>query len=225
MCQRASKGKHVARCKARYVRSYLVTSGDLGHTVRVTVLASNAWGTSSATSTATAVIARASSSPSTPAPTPAPVSPSPPTPVTGTSGPFGLYLSGDHLINSEGQIVELHGVNRAGPVYMCIQGNGIFDGGGPANSSGLVLSQTAASVAALAAWHINIVRIPLNEDCWLGINAAGIANWSEDSGQNYIDAIVDYVDLLHRVRHLRRAVVGLGRPRRPAGDLSARRAR
>ena len=195
VCQRAAKGKHLAPCKTRDVRSYLVTSADLGHTVRLTVLASNAWGTSSATSRATALIAKVGSPPSTLAPTPVP-SP-PPALMGGTSAPFGLYVSGDQLINSAGQPVQLHGVNRAGTVYMCIQGDGIFDGGGP-NSSGLTVSQTAADVAAMAAWHINIVRIPLNEDCWLGINGSGIANWSEDSGQNYIDAIVDYVDLLHR---------------------------
>ena len=28
----------------------------------------------------------------------------------------------------------------------------------------------AASIAAMKAWHINAVRVPLNEDCWLGIN-------------------------------------------------------
>ena len=29
-----------------------------------------------------------------------------------------------------------------------------------------------ASIEAMVAWHINAVRIPLNEDCWLGINGA-----------------------------------------------------
>ena len=194
VCKRAGMEKHAAPCKARYVRSYLVTTGDLGHTVRVTVLASNAYGTSSATSRATRVIARTGTRAPTPAPTPAP---SPRPPAGGTSAPFGLRVSGDHLVNSAGETVDLHGVNRSGTEYMCIRGDGIFDGGGP-NSSGLTVSQTAADVAAMAAWHINIVRIPLNEDCWLGINGSGIANWSEDSGQDYIDAIVDYVDLLHQ---------------------------
>jgi hypothetical protein len=41
-------------------------------------------------------------------------------------------------------------------------------------------------------WGINAVRIPLNEDCWLGINGVSPAY----SGANYQQAIVAYVDLL-----------------------------
>jgi endoglucanase len=48
-------------------------------------------------------------------------------------------------------------------------------------------------VHAIAAWHTNIVRVPLNEDCWLGINGAAPAY----SGANYQAAIVNYVNLLH----------------------------
>ena len=52
-----------------------------------------------------------------------------------------------------------HGVNRSGTEYACVQGWGLFDG-----------PNTAQSVAAIARWHVNIVRVLLNEDCWLGIN-------------------------------------------------------
>ncbi len=43
----------------------------------------------------------------------------------------------------------------------------------------------------MAAWHINAVRIPLNEDCWLGINGAptDVAAYREE--------IWDYVEQLH----------------------------
>ena len=58
-----------------------------------------------------------------------------------------------------GQPVILRGVNRSGTEYACIQGLGIFDG--PSDE---------ASVRAIAAWHVNFVRVLLNEDCWLGIN-------------------------------------------------------
>jgi endoglucanase len=95
----------------------------------------------------------------------------------------GLRVSGDELVAGNGSVVHLHGVNDSGTEYACIQGWGIFNG-----------PSTAASVAAMAGWHINMVRIPLNEDCWLGINGVNPAY----SGQKYISAIVNYVNLLHQ---------------------------
>jgi endoglucanase len=94
----------------------------------------------------------------------------------------GLHVSGAEL-KAGNQPVSLRGVNRSGTEYACIQGFGIFDG--PSDE---------ASVVAIASWHVNFVRILLNEDCWLGINHAK----PELSGRNYRQAIVDYVNLLHR---------------------------
>lgn len=45
----------------------------------------------------------------------------------------------------------------------------------------------------MATWNVNIVRIPLNEDCWLGINGVNAAY----SGATYQQAIMSYVNLLH----------------------------
>src|SRR2546427_9873851 len=75
------------------------------------------------------------------------------------ASPLSISVSGNHLINGSGQTIRLLGVNRSGTEYACIQGWGLFDG-----------PSDATSVAAMAAWHINAVRIPLNEDCWLNIN-------------------------------------------------------
>ena len=47
---------------------------------------------------------------------------------------------------------------------------------------------------AIADWHVDIVRIPINEDCWLGINGVK----PRYAGANYRRAIVSYVRLLHR---------------------------
>jgi endoglucanase len=112
----------------------------------------------------------------TPSPTPGPG----PTP---TPGSLAISVSGNHLVNASGQTVVLRGVNRSGTEYACIQGWGIFDG--PAD---------AASVQAIASWNTNIVRVLLNEDCWLGINGVP----SQDSGANYRTAIEQYVNLLHQ---------------------------
>jgi hypothetical protein len=46
-----------------------------------------------------------------------------------------------------------------GAEFACVQGWGIFDG--PTDNT---------SIAAIKSWNINVIRIPLNEDCWLGIN-------------------------------------------------------
>ncbi len=94
----------------------------------------------------------------------------------------GLGVSGSNL-QAGGKRVVLRGVNRSGTEYACIQGFGIFDG-----PSG------ATSVSAIASWHVNFVRVLLNEDCWLGL--AGVK--SRYSGRNYRKAIVNYVQLLHR---------------------------
>ena len=95
----------------------------------------------------------------------------------------GLHVSGNRLLNGHDQPVALHGVNRSGTEYACIQGWGLFDG-----------PNSAASVRALASWHINFVRVLLNEDCWLGINGVKGAY----AGVNYRRAILRYVKLLHR---------------------------
>ena len=94
-----------------------------------------------------------------------------------------LSVSGNHLVDVNQQPVRFLGVNLSGPEYACVQGWGIFDG-----------PSDAASVQAIASWHVNAVRVLLNEDCWLGINGVSAAY----SGSNYQQAIVNYVNLLHQ---------------------------
>ena len=65
---------------------------------------------------------------------------------------------------------------------MCVLGLGIFDG-----------PTDAASIAAMKTWHINSVRVPLNEDCWLGINGIDPAY----SGAAYRAALGKYVAQLN----------------------------
>jgi len=103
-------------------------------------------------------------------------------PPVAASSP-GIAASGPFLVSATGEALRLAGVNRSGTEYACVQGHGIFDG-----------PSDAASIAAMAAWHVNSVRVPLNEDCWLGINGVPAAY----SGVAYQAAIAQYVELLHQ---------------------------
>ena len=98
------------------------------------------------------------------------------------TGPPSVQVQGNRLIDS-GRAVRLRGVNRSGLEYACAQGWGFFDG-----------PSDAASVQAIASWSANVVRVPLNETCWLGINGVNPTY----SGANYRRAVADYVTLLNR---------------------------
>jgi hypothetical protein len=100
---------------------------------------------------------------------------------------LAVSVSGNHLVDGAGAPLVLHGVNRSGTEYACIGGWGIFDG--PSN---------AASVQAIASWHVNVVRVPLNEACWLNTHLPSKANNPAYLGANYQNAIVNYVNLLHQ---------------------------
>jgi len=96
-----------------------------------------------------------------------------------------LKVVGNQLVDLRGnppQPIRLRGVNRAGTEYACIQGWGIFDG-----------PSDFASIQAIASWQTNAVRVPLNEDCWLGINGVKAAY----AGVNYQQAIASYVTFLN----------------------------
>jgi endoglucanase len=87
------------------------------------------------------------------------------------AAPVVVRVVGNHLVNARGQLTRLLGVDRSGTEYACEQGWGIFDG-----------PSTNASIAAIARWHANAVRVPLNEGCWLGLFTT--ANDPADDGRN-----------------------------------------
>jgi hypothetical protein len=72
-------------------------------------------------------------------------------------------VKGNTLVDEAGNVVQLRGVNRMGTDYACIVGGGFGIFSGP--------DTTGANAATLNAmsngWHIDAVRTPLNEDCWL----------------------------------------------------------
>jgi endoglucanase len=110
----------------------------------------------------------------------APLSAAPSKP--GTADPW-IGVRGNHLVDGSGNEVRLLGVNRSSADYECVKGHGIFEG--PTDWS---------SIRAMKSWHINAVRLPLNESCWLGINGVDPSL----SGMAYRAAIGAYVRDLER---------------------------
>jgi endoglucanase len=109
-------------------------------------------------------------------------------PITvATSGGTGgaapqLHVSGNKIVSSTGATVTLHGVNRSGGEFSCVQGNGIWDG-----------PMDQASVTAIKSWGVKVVRVPLNDACW---NAESYVT-AADAGTAYQTAVKQYVSLLN----------------------------
>lgn len=93
-----------------------------------------------------------------------------------------VRVVGNHLVGASGKQLRLLGVDRSGTETACIQGRSIL--GGPSD---------LASVDAMKSWHIDAVRLPLNEDCWLGLNGVP----PRFGGRAYRHAIEGYVHLLN----------------------------
>ncbi len=94
-------------------------------------------------------------------------------------------MLGNQLVDDAGAPVVLHGVNRSGSEYMCIDGWGIFDG--PTDQ---------ASIDAMKVWNVNAVRVPLNSACWLDIVHQFGSHDVAYAGQAYQDAITQFVERL-----------------------------
>lgn len=99
------------------------------------------------------------------------------------TSPLAVHVAGNQLLDGASQPHRLLGVNRSGTEYACMQGIGFF--AGPSDKR---------AISAMTAWRINTVRLPLNEDCWLGINSGS----SRHSGRAYRAAIRAYVARLHK---------------------------
>ncbi len=90
-----------------------------------------------------------------------------------------LHVQGNKIVTAKGEPYRLLGVDRSSGEFACVQGKGMWDGG--------PVDQT--SVNAMKTWNIHALRIPLNEECWLGTNGS-------PSGAAYQQQVKDYVNLL-----------------------------
>ncbi|MDP9000966.1 MAG: glycoside hydrolase family 5 protein [Myxococcota bacterium] len=105
-------------------------------------------------------------------------------------GPQLLSVVGNQLMTG-GKPVRLIGMNYPGPEYMCLGGstNGIFQG-----PSDQTLITAIKGQQGHAAWNVNAIRVPLNEDCWLGINGVPAVQ----SGTAYQNAVITFVKMLRQ---------------------------
>jgi endoglucanase len=102
----------------------------------------------------------------------------------GSSPGLTVEVVANRLVDASGQPIRLLGVDRSGTEYACIEGLGIFVG-----------PTSKRAIATMASWDITAVRLPLNEDCWLGINGAP----PRFSGARYRAAIRAFVARLNEV--------------------------
>jgi hypothetical protein len=103
--------------------------------------------------------------------------------------PLSISIQGNHFVNGAGQTIRLLGVNHASFEYGCVDGFGYNDG-----------HMDDADAAAIATWHANAVRVPLNEDCWLGLNGQPNSGEGADpplTQAGYQQAIEAYVSDLN----------------------------
>lgn len=100
-------------------------------------------------------------------------------PVAGAQPWIGV--KGNQLVNRAGVPVRLTGVNRDGSERRCQEAGEVFEG-----------PTDAASIAVMKRWHVNAVRIPLNESCWLGVEGVP----ASASGAAYRTAIRAYVETI-----------------------------
>eukprot|EP01132_Coremiostelium_polycephalum_P001156 gene1156-1466_t len=93
----------------------------------------------------------------------------------------GLHVVGRNILNEDNEIVILRGANRPGTEYSCVQYQKIFDG-----------PSDVDHIHDIRNWKINALRIPLNEDCWLGLHSTETAYF----GASYRQAIIKYINML-----------------------------
>jgi Cellulase (glycosyl hydrolase family 5) len=110
-------------------------------------------------------------------------------PASSAAASLSIAISGNHFVNGSGQTIRLLGVNHPSSEYACVDGFGYNDG-----------HMDDADAAAIASWNANAVRIPLNEDCWLGINGQPNSNGGASetlTRAGYRQAVENYVAALN----------------------------
>jgi aryl-phospho-beta-D-glucosidase BglC (GH1 family) len=96
-----------------------------------------------------------------------------------------VAVAGNHLVDSAGNVLTLRGADISATEYVCAQGWSSDPYGGAPLAD-------VSTYQAMRTWHINVIRVPLNEDCWLGINGVTVG------GAAYRTAIANEVSAAHQ---------------------------
>lgn len=126
----------------------------------------------------------------------------------------GLHVSGNKLLNGNNQVIRPVGVDRSGTEYECdASGNAsIFDGPTDINS-----------INAMLSWDITAVRLPLNEDCWLGINGYPAGSYSAATYQqtliNFVNQLTSYNLIVILDLHWNNSGTNQSKTQEPMPDL------
>ena len=166
-----------------YQASTILTD-TTGYEIVSTGGSGNQFGPSTTTTTTTTTSSTTTSSTKAPSTTTStsttPGSTLPPRPV-GDIAPIPRVI-GSALETSTGQPLRLLGFDADGTDNACLLNLGFSWG-----------KDDSTEAAEIAAWHVNAVRVPINEDCWLGINGVP----TRYSGQAYQSAIEQWVTTLN----------------------------
>jgi endoglucanase len=102
----------------------------------------------------------------------------------GGSAGLAIHVSGSQLVDATNAPIVLRGADVSGTEFVCAQN----DSDDPYGGAPLAATST---FEAMRAWNINVIRLPLNEDCWLDINGVEIG------GAAYQSAIEAEVSAAH----------------------------
>jgi aryl-phospho-beta-D-glucosidase BglC (GH1 family) len=102
-----------------------------------------------------------------------------PPPATSMSG---LHVSGNKVLNGAGQTVRLLGANYSQAEYACMLDGQTF-----------YAPPDQALVNTWKSWGFTAIRLPLDENCWLGTNGVPIGGLTAARYQAEVKAAVDLI--------------------------------
>jgi endoglucanase len=101
--------------------------------------------------------------------------------TSSTGNAMAIAVEGNHFVDQNGDTLQLLGVSISG----------LEQGATALNTSGGdYQAATDPGFALMASWNINLVRIPLNEDTWLGINSCTTDGGTSATLQSNVKQIV-----------------------------------
>ena len=117
----------------------------------------------------------------------------PPTALTGAPQP---QVDENRLVDARsGRAFVPRGVNWSSFEYACAQGWGLS----ALDTTAGAADPHDAQAAAIASWGANTVRLPLNQDCWLGTRGAPVSDqYEERTYADYRDEVARFVNALNR---------------------------